>query len=276
MKNQGGILPLKPTVGRIAVIGPSADDPVGLLGNYNGISSKQVTPLEGIAKQFAKAKVQYALGANYTSTTPALVASNVLTTPDGSGPGLLVEYWDNPDFQGQPKLRRTEPRVYFDSFMEEPAVMAAINGEKYSIRWTGTLTPPATGDYVLSARTGQWNRNGKIKLFLDDKEVNPSGPAGARPAGLGPGQGQGQGPGPGGRRAPGASGARRRAQVCRARRVPADGSRGLGRVQLDSARAGPARRGREGGEGFRRGDRLRRPERLAGRRGPRSHRHRTA
>ena len=198
LKNQGGILPLKSTVGRLAVVGPSADDPIGLLGNYNGISSKQVTPLEGITRQFAKAKVHYALGANYTATTPALVASNVLTTPDGKGPGLLVEYWDNPDFQGQPTIRRTEPRVYFDSFMEEPAVMTAIKGEKYSIRWTGTLTPPATGEYVIAARTGQWNRNGKIKLFLDDKEANPSGPAGARPAGLGPGQGQG--PGPGGRR----------------------------------------------------------------------------
>ena len=43
------------------------------------------------------------------------------------------------------------------------------------------------------ARTGQWNRNGKIKLFLDDKEVNPTSPAGARPVGLGPGQGQGTG-----------------------------------------------------------------------------------
>ena len=193
LKNEGGILPLKSTVRKIAVIGPSADDPVGLLGNYNGISSRQVTPLEGITKQFAKANVHYALGANYTSATPALVSSDVLTTPEGKGPGMLVEYWDNPDFQGQPTLRRTEPRVYFDSFMEEPAVMAAIKGDKYSIRWTGTLMPPATGDYVVSARTGQWNRNGKIKLFLDDKEVNPSGPAGARPAGLGPGQGQGPG-----------------------------------------------------------------------------------
>jgi len=192
LKNERGILPLRSTIGRIAVIGPSADDPVALLGNYNGISSKQVTPLEGIARQFARAKVQFALGATYTSSTPALVSSNVLTSPNGA-PGLLAEYWDNPEFQGQPKLRRSEPRVYFDSFMEEPAVMAAINGNQYSIRWTGTLTPPANGDYVVAARTGQWNRNGKIKLFLDDKEVNPGGPAGLRPTGLGPGQGQGQG-----------------------------------------------------------------------------------
>ncbi len=197
LKNQGGILPLASTVGKIAVVGPSADDPIGLLGNYNGISSKQVTPLEGITRQFAGAKVQYALGANYTATTPALVASNVLTTPDGRERGLRVEYWDNPDFQGEPVVRRTEPRVYFDSFMEEPALAAAIKGEKYSIRWTGTLTPPATGEYVIAARTGMWNRNGRIKLFIDDKEANPSGPAVARPAGLGPGQGQGQGPGPG-------------------------------------------------------------------------------
>ncbi len=191
LKNKDGILPLKPTTGRIAVIGPSADDPTSLLGNYNGISSKQVTPLEGITKQFAQAKVQYALGANYSSTTAALVSSNVLTTPDGKEPGVLVEYWDNPDFQGQAKLRRTEPRVYFDSFLEEPAVMAAIAGGKYSIRWTGSLTPPATGDYAIWARTGQWNRNGRITLFLDEKEANPGGPAGARPSGLGPGQGQG-------------------------------------------------------------------------------------
>ena len=195
LKNQDGFLPLKSSMTRIAVVGPSANDPIGLLGNYNGISSKQVTPLEGIRQQFGKAKVQYALGATYTTTTLALVDSNVLVPPDGKGEGLLAEYFDNPDFQGQPKLHRVEPRVYFDANMEEPAVVAALNGDKYSIRWTGTLVPPATGDYVITARTGQWNRDGKITLFLDGKEVNPSGPAGARPAGLGPGQGQGGAPG---------------------------------------------------------------------------------
>jgi beta-glucosidase len=190
LKNQGGFLPLKSAVTRIAVVGPSANDPIGLLGNYNGISSKQVTPLEGLRQQFANAKIQYALGATYTNITPALVDSNVLVPPDGKGAGLLAEYFDNPDFQGEPTLRRVESRVYFDANMEEPAVLAAVAGDNYSIRWTGSLMPPATGDYVIRARTGIWNRKGKIKLFLDDKEVT-TGPAGARPAGLGPGQGQG-------------------------------------------------------------------------------------
>ncbi|HXE07408.1 MAG TPA: glycoside hydrolase family 3 C-terminal domain-containing protein [Acidobacteriaceae bacterium] len=200
LKNQGGFLPLKPSVRTIAVIGPSADDPVGLLGNYNGISSKQVTPLEGIEKQFPGDKIEYALGATYTPTAAAIVSTDALTTPDGGSHGLLAEYYNNPDFQGEPKLKRTESRLYYDANMEEPAVMSAIEGNKYSIRWTGTLTPPGTGDYVLAARTGMWNRDGKVRLFLDGKEMTSGGPGGSRPPGLGPGQGQGQGPGQGFRR----------------------------------------------------------------------------
>ena len=200
LKNQGGFLPLKPSLHTLAIIGPSADDPVGLLGNYNGISSKQVTPLEGIEKQFSGKKIAYALGATYTPTAAAIVSTDALAPPDGSGHGLVAEYYDNADFQGEPKLKRTESRLYYDANMEEPAVVKAINGDKYSIRWTGTLTPPGTGDYVLAARTGQWNRDGKVKLFLDGKEMTSGGPGGPRPPGLGPGQGQGQGPGQGFRR----------------------------------------------------------------------------
>jgi beta-glucosidase len=146
LKNQGGFLPLGQSVRKIAVIGPSADDPIALLGNYHGISSKQVTPLEGIERQFSAAQVRYALGATYTASTHSLVPSTALTTPDGSGHGVQVEYFDNPDLQGEPKLRRTEARRYL-------------------------LTPPAAGEYDLTVRTGMWNRTGKARLFLDDKEI---------------------------------------------------------------------------------------------------------
>jgi beta-glucosidase len=171
LKNEAGILPLKQSVSKIAVIGPSADDPVALLGNYNGISSRQVTPLEGIERQFSTARVQYALGATYTASTHALVPATFLAPPEGSGRGLLVEYFDNPDLQGNPKLRRPELRAYFDMGMEDPAVVAAVGHEKYSIRWTGTLTPLTTGEYDLTVRTGMWNRTATARLFLDDKEL---------------------------------------------------------------------------------------------------------
>jgi beta-glucosidase len=177
LKNEGGILPFRRSVGKIAVIGPAADDPVALLGNYHGISSRQVTPLEGLERQFPAAEVRYALGATYTAATPALVPSAFLVPPEGREPGVLVEYFDNPDLQGEARLRRSEPRPYFDMGMEDPAVVAAVGHEKYSVRWTATLTPPASGEYEVNVRTGMWNWTATARLFLDDEELAVGGPS---------------------------------------------------------------------------------------------------
>jgi beta-glucosidase len=71
LKNDG-TLPLKPSVRKIAIVGPSAGDAVSLLGNYNGTPSKAVTPREGIETLFAgKAEVRYAAGAPYTADDTA-------------------------------------------------------------------------------------------------------------------------------------------------------------------------------------------------------------
>ncbi|MBD3185410.1 glycoside hydrolase family 3 protein [Candidatus Bathyarchaeota archaeon] len=51
LKNENGILPISPDVKSIAVIGPNAADPEVLLGNYNGIPSRVITPLAGIKKR---------------------------------------------------------------------------------------------------------------------------------------------------------------------------------------------------------------------------------
>lgn len=165
LKNENQTLPLKPSVKRIAVIGPSADDPDALLGNYNGFSSKQVAPLEGIEREFfGKAEVRFALGATYTPQSPARVPSDALAPPDGGNHGLLAEYFDDAKFQGQPKLRRVEPRPDLQPGMTDPAVAAAFSQLGYSIRWTGTLRAPVTGDYAFSL-------GDDMRMFLDGKEL---------------------------------------------------------------------------------------------------------
>ncbi len=170
LKNEGNLLPLSASSGKLAVLGPAADDPVALLGNYHGISSKQVTPLEGLQKQLGAERVRHALGATYTASTSALVPATYLSLKEG-GPGVLAEYFDNPELAGEPKLRRTEPRAYFELNMEDPAVLSAIGREKYSARWSATLTPPVSGDYELVVRIGMWNRTAGARLFLDEKEL---------------------------------------------------------------------------------------------------------
>ncbi len=183
LKNDNGVLPLKAAVKKIAVVGPSADDPVALLGNYNGFSQRHVTPLEGLEKAFAgKAEIHYALGATYTSQTNTVISSADLMPPAGSGHGVLAEYFDNAEFNGQPKLARAELRPLLQSGVTDAQVSAAFPNRGYSIRWTGVLRAPASGEYTLA--TGGFG----IRLFVDDKEITPPAPA--------PGAGRG-GPGRG-------------------------------------------------------------------------------
>lgn len=211
LKNESRTLPLKPSVRKIAVIGPSADDPVALLGNYNGFSSRQVTPLEGIESRYTgKAEVLHALGATYTLQSSALVPSSVLIPPDGKGHGLLAEYFDNPDCAGQPKLRRIEPRIFQQASIVDSAVSAVIPAPPpaaapaagqtgrgrglappaptASVRWSGTLKPPVSGDYILSTGRGGPGA-AAVRVFIDDKELVAPPPPQTSAGGTGGGRG---------------------------------------------------------------------------------------
>ena len=174
LKNEKHTLPLSPAVRRIAVIGPSADDPVALLGNYNGFSMKQVDPLEGMQKQFAgKAEILYALGATYTPQSPALIATEALTPPDGTGHGMLAEYFDDAEFQGPPKVSQVEARPFLQPGIASPEVSAAFRKAQFAVRWSGTLRPPVSGEYTIAVPGGRGR--GAVRVFLDERELAAEG-----------------------------------------------------------------------------------------------------
>jgi beta-glucosidase len=184
LKNDGA-LPLKTSVRKIAVIGPAADDPVSLLGNYNGFSQVQVTPLAGIEQEFKKAEVHYSLGGPYVPQSQVLVPSNAFVPPTGAGRGLLAEYFDNTGFTGQPKLARVEPRVFQQADITDAELAAALPKHAAAVRWTGMLRPPVSGEYAIAGRGGFGTP--ALRIFLDDKELLPEpGSVPAAPGGRGP------------------------------------------------------------------------------------------
>ena len=171
LKNEKQILPLVASIRKIAVIGPSADDPIALLGNYNGFSQKIVTPLEGIQKQFAaKGEVRFALGATYVSGSQALISSEVLTPPSGQATGVLAEYFDNADLQGSAKYQRVEARPYLPTITDPILASRGVPDRGFSVRWTGTLMAPFSGEFVFGVRGGGQG----VRLFLDDRELAPA------------------------------------------------------------------------------------------------------
>ena len=63
LKNKNNLLPLKKEINTLFVTGPNAANTNTLLGNYHGLSSEIVTPLEGIVKQISKGTmVRYKMG----------------------------------------------------------------------------------------------------------------------------------------------------------------------------------------------------------------------
>ncbi len=172
LKNENRILPLENAPKRIAVVGPAADDPDAMLGNYNGIPRRIVTPLMGIQEKFGtKAVVQFAPGSVYAQSSAALVPQTALRTNDGQQ-GWTAEYFNNEDLNGAPALRRVEPRGYFYWDMQDPAVMKAAPSPVFSVRWSGKLKPEHSGDYQLGIRRQECDNcpgTNSIRLFFQNQ-----------------------------------------------------------------------------------------------------------
>jgi beta-glucosidase len=161
LKNDG-TLPLKKEIRKIAVIGPLGDSVAALLGNYNGLPSRQTTVVEGIRNEFPGAEVTYAPGTNFLRKT-FTVPSAAFTTIDGK-PGLTAEYFRNPDLTGKPETVRTDARIAFGFLADRLPKWAEADG--FAARWTGNLTSPETGDYEFELKG-----EGGVRLWIDGKEL---------------------------------------------------------------------------------------------------------
>ncbi|HKA17827.1 MAG TPA: glycoside hydrolase family 3 C-terminal domain-containing protein [Blastocatellia bacterium] len=146
LKNQGGILPLRKSLKRVAVIGPTADDLQILLGNYNGTPSRYVTPLNGI-EQKVSGRVLFEQGCNVAEDGPImrLVPASALRV-DGA-PGLRAEYFSNRNFEGTPLLVRTDSEI--DSNWNSNKV-EGLRDSNFSIRWTGMLSTTVSGRHNIA------------------------------------------------------------------------------------------------------------------------------
>ena len=122
LKNRNNTLPLKPSIRKIAVVGPTADLLESIEGNYNGTAPDPVSPLNGLRKEFGSENVIYAPGSILADGAPAPIPSAYLRT-DASlkTAGLKGEYFDNTEYEGAPKMVRVDAKINFDWNRVAPA-----------------------------------------------------------------------------------------------------------------------------------------------------------
>lgn len=167
LKNENNLLPLnKHTLKKIAVIGPNADNWESLVGNYHGTPIEPVTFLKGLQRKLSPAvEVAYAKGSHFSDEVYALEPiPSVYFETDGGRQGLDAEYYNNMDWEGTPVLKRIDDAI--DFWWEHDPISKELS-DFFSVKWTGYLIPPATGEYELAtfAKMG-------MSLKIDGLEIS--------------------------------------------------------------------------------------------------------
>ena len=157
----------------IAVVGPNAAALAALEGNYNAVPSHPVLPLDGVREEFQGAKVLYAQGSPYVEGAAVPVPQTVLHPSASSREeGLKGEYFASSDLSGTPAMTRVDPQIDFDWNSASPARGLSAGG--FGVRWSGTITAPAPGDYSFSitlAHCYPCHDSETYKVFFDGKQI---------------------------------------------------------------------------------------------------------
>ncbi len=173
LKNENNTLPLKKDLKKIAVIGPTADSYLMLLGNYNGTPSKYVTPLQGIInkandlnKTGTNIQISYEPGCNLVEKGNVIhnLSSQLLNFEGNTG--LNAEYFKDKDLSGKPFFVRIDPITGPNWIYGAKIPSFEGVNELSSIRWSGNIKVPATGDFKFIIKS-----DGGYKLYIDDKVV---------------------------------------------------------------------------------------------------------
>jgi beta-glucosidase len=192
LKNAGPMLPLSKDLHSIAVIGPNADDPQVLLGNYNGAPSRSVTPLEGLRRAVgAKSQVSYTPGCDiiddgddgYAAALAAAEKADVVLFFGGISQRIEGEEGQEEGVGGgmRSKGDRTDldlPAVQ-QKLLEalhatgKPVILVLLNGSAISVNWADKHLPAIveawyageeTGTAIAEVLFGDYNPAGRLPV----------------------------------------------------------------------------------------------------------------
>ena len=183
LENRGGALPLSSSVGKIAVIGPLADNPSDQLGpdqpiGYDVKSGKVVSVLTGIKKAAPNATVSYAQGCDTTCASNGGFGAAVSAA---QGADVAVVVVGEPASDSGEASSRSEiglpgqqlALVQAIAGTGRPYVVVLMNGRPLTIPWLADHAPglleawyPGTegGNAVADTLFGKFNPSGKLPM----------------------------------------------------------------------------------------------------------------
>ena len=166
LKNEKNTLPLSKQIRKIALVGPSVNDSVSLLGNYNGTPGKLTTLLEGIRNKVGPGvEVIYEKGVNLTDDQMFYPVDLWQYLYNDNRKGVKAEYYGNIKLEGAPVLVRHEDRVGFRGGVNDE-IAPGIKASWMSARWTGNFVPQEDQTFTIRVAGDDG-----FRLLIDGKKV---------------------------------------------------------------------------------------------------------
>lgn len=163
LRNEGDLLPLVPgRDARIAVIGPNAAAPCYQGGTFAKIalSPDAARPLEAIVERYAGVEVVYEPGVDPQPRLPSMPVTSI----DGDGRGMTIDYFADPDLGGEPiyrEVRDTNSLVWFVGVHDE-----GVFDRPAAVRASGWFTAEADGPHRFYV-----GATGAVRMTVDGRVI---------------------------------------------------------------------------------------------------------
>lgn len=146
LQNKGNVLPLAKS-GKVAVIGPNADDEVLMWGNYNGTPNQTTTLLEGVQQKLGKKRVVTFKGCDLVSDK-ALDSYYDQCSIDGKK-GFRGTFWNNRTRDGKPVAVRQHDRPINVTTFGNYSFAPGVNLVDFSGLYETVFRPQQSGTVLL-------------------------------------------------------------------------------------------------------------------------------
>jgi beta-glucosidase len=166
LKNNSNALPLNlESLKSIAVIGPNS--PIARTGGggssfVNPVYS--ISPLDALKNKLPKSiKINYAAGIKLEGDSEP-IDGKYFFQPGKNEHGLFAEYFTNKNLGGKPAVTKFDNQINFN--WEDGSPLPGFPKDSFSVRWTGELRAPRTGDFLIDIVSDDG-----VRFFINDSLI---------------------------------------------------------------------------------------------------------
>ncbi|RDW83544.1 uncharacterized protein DSM5745_03870 [Aspergillus mulundensis] len=170
LKNENGLLPLRPTTLRkLAIIGPNAKTPTAGGSGSAIVNPYYVTnPYDSLvtAAKVANPQLEITYEQGILTHLHLPLLGDILKTPDGSAQGVQVDFYQGHQFEGG-VVATTYWQDSLVYLMSDGDIPAQLKGKRFCFRARGVFTPTISGTYDFSL-----SNTGKAEVYVDELSID--------------------------------------------------------------------------------------------------------